>query len=153
MCLANSDLWLPNMILNKQLTNKFRNAQRAMERNMFDRKLQDNIPCSEIRKRTKIIGIRKYAVKQKTRWAGHTARMKDNRWTKRCTEWQPRRGTRSRGRPSRRWKDDTTRKEGTTWNRKATDRRQWKTLMERGVGVGGGEGGGATSYTGLTKPS
>ena len=37
---------------------------------------------------------------------------------------------RSRGRPSRRWQDDITRKEGTTWNRKATDRRQWKTLME-----------------------
>ena len=58
------------------------------------------------------------------------ARMKDNRWTKRCTEWQPRRGKRSRGRPSRRWQDDITEKEGTTWIRKATDRRQWKTLME-----------------------
>ena len=58
------------------------------------------------------------------RWAGHIARMKDNRWTKRCTEWQPRRGKRSRGRPSRRWQDDITRKEGTTWNRKAADRGQ-----------------------------
>ena len=64
------------------------------------------------------------------KWAGHIARMKDNRWTKRCTEWQPRRGKRSRGRPSRRWQDDITEKEGTTWIRKATDRRQWKTLME-----------------------
>ena len=27
---------------------------------------------------------------------GHIARMKNNRWTKRCTEWQPRRGKRSR---------------------------------------------------------
>ena len=56
--------------------------------------------------------------------------MKDNRWTKRCTEGQPRRGKRSRRRPSRRWKDDITRNEGTTWIRKATDRGQWKTLME-----------------------
>ena len=55
--------------------------------------------------------------------------MKDNRWTKRCAEWQSRRGKRSRGRPSRRWQDDITR-EGTTWNRKAKDRRQWKILME-----------------------
>ena len=46
-----------------------------------------------------------------------------NRWTKRCTEWQPRRGKRSRGRPSRRWQDDITEKEGTTWIRKVTDRR------------------------------
>ena len=88
------------------------------------------IPCSEIRKRTKIIDIIEYILKQKWKWAGHIARLKDNRWTKRCTEWQPRRGKRSRGRPSRRWQDDITEKEGTTWIRKATDRRRWKTLME-----------------------
>ena len=67
---------------------------------------------------------------EKWKWTGHIARMKDNRWTKRCTEWQPRRGKRSRGRPSRRWPDGITEKEGTTWIRKATDRRQRKTLME-----------------------
>ena len=66
----------------------------------------------------------------KWRWAGHIERMKDNRWTERCTEWQPRREKISRGRPSRRWQDDRTRKGGTTWNRKATDRGQWKTLIE-----------------------
>ena len=88
------------------------------------------IPCAEIRKRTKIIDIIEYTLKQKWKWAGHIARLKDNRWTRRCTEWQPRRGKRSRGRPSRRWQDDITEKEGTTWIRKATDRRRWKTLME-----------------------
>ena len=74
--------------------------------------------------------IIEYTLKQKWKWAGHIARLKDNRWTRRCTEWQPRRGKRSRGRPSRRWQDDITEKEGTTWIRKATDRRRWKTLME-----------------------
>ena len=59
---------------------------------MLDLKLQDKIPCSEIRKRTNIIDIIEYTLKQKWKWAGHIARMKDNRWTKRCTEWQPRRG-------------------------------------------------------------
>ena len=39
------------------------------------------------------------------------------------------RGKRSRGRQSRKWQDDIARKEGTTWNRKATDRKQWKALM------------------------
>ena len=29
-----------------------------------------------------------------------------------------------------RWQDDIARKEGTTWNRKATDRRQWKASKE-----------------------
>ena len=38
-----------------------------------------------------------------------------------AAQWQPRRGKRSRGRPSRRWQDDITEKEGTTWIRKATD--------------------------------
>ena len=116
--------------LNKQMTNKLRTAQWAMERKMLDLKLKDKIPCAEIRKRTKIIDIIEYTLKQKWKWAGHIARLKDNRWTRRCTEWQPRRGKRSRGRPSRRWQDDITEKEGTTWIRKATDRRRWKTLME-----------------------
>ena len=43
-----------------------------------------------------------YTLKQKWGWAGRIARMKDNRWTKSCTEWQPSRGKRSRGRSSRR---------------------------------------------------
>ena len=43
--------------LNKQMTNKLRTAQRAMDRKLLDLKLQDKIPCSEIRKRTKIIDI------------------------------------------------------------------------------------------------
>ena len=79
--------WSPN----KQLANRLRTAQRAMERKMLDVKLQDKIPRSEIRKRTKIMTT-KNTLKQKWRWAGHIARMKDNRWTKRCTEWQARRG-------------------------------------------------------------
>ena len=116
--------------LNKQMTNTLRTALRAMERKMLDLKLQNKIPCSEISKRTKIIEIIEYTLKQKWEWAGHIARMKDNSWTKRCTEWQPRRGKRSRGRPSRRWQDYITEKEGTTWIRKAIDRRQWRTLME-----------------------
>ena len=93
-----------------------------MERKMLALKLQEKTPCSESRKRTKITDITEYTLKQKRRRAAHIARMKDNRWTKRCTEWQPMRGKRSRGQP--------TRKERTTWIRKATDRGQWKALME-----------------------
>ena len=77
---------------NDQWTNKLRTAQRAIEKKMLDLKLQDKIPGSEIRKRTKIIDIIEYTLKQKWRWAGHIARMKNSRWTKRCTEWRPRRG-------------------------------------------------------------
>ena len=74
--------------------------------------------------KTKIIDTIEYILKQKWSWEEHIARMKGNRRTKRCTMWQPRR------RPSRGWQDDTARKEGATWNRKANDRGQWKALME-----------------------
>ena len=50
--------------LNKQLTNKLRTAQRAMERKMLGRKLHCKVPCSQIRKRTKMIDIIEYTVKQ-----------------------------------------------------------------------------------------
>ena len=43
--------------INKQMTNKLRTAQRAMERKTLGLKLQNKIPCSEIRKKTKIIDI------------------------------------------------------------------------------------------------
>ena len=98
--------------LKKQLTNKLRTAQRSMERRMLNLKLQDKIPCSENRKRTKTFGIVEYTLKQKWRWAGHIAGMKDSRWTKHCTEWRIRRGTRSRGRPNRKWQYDKARKGG-----------------------------------------
>ena len=39
-----------------------------------------------------------YICKMKWRWAGHVARMTDNRWTIRSTEWTPRDGRRSVGR-------------------------------------------------------
>ena len=65
--------------LNEQLTNKQRRAQRATERNMFVN-VQDKIAYSEIRKRTKIVDIIDYTLKQKWRWAGHIAIMKDIRW-------------------------------------------------------------------------
>ena len=54
----------------------------------------------------------------------------DNRWTKRYTEWQPRRGKRSRGRPSRSCQDDIAKKEGTIWKWKALGKRHWKALMK-----------------------
>ena len=38
---------------------------------MLDLKLQDKIPCSEVRKRTNIFDIIEYTLKQKWRWAGH----------------------------------------------------------------------------------
>ena len=72
---------------------------------MLNVKLQDKIPCLEIRKRTKIIDIIEYILKRNWRWVAHIARMKDQTLhrgptkereeikgtTKQKTTWQGRR--------------------------------------------------------------
>ena len=91
---------------------------------MFGLELQDKIPCSEIGKRTNIIDIIECTLKQKWRWAGNIARMKDNKWTKRRHRVATKEREEIRGRPSRRWQDYIAREEGITWNRKTTARGQ-----------------------------
>ena len=112
------------MLLRYPLVSLKVNRSKSNGRKRLGLTLQDKIPCAEIRKRTHILDIIENTLKPKWRWAGNIARMKDNRWTKRYTEWQPRRGKRARRRPRRRWQDDITRKERTTRSRKATDRGQ-----------------------------
>ena len=90
----------------------------------------DRIPNSTIRDKTKVDDILKVMASTKWKRAGHVARMNDNRWTVRCTEWQVRKGKRSRGRPRRRWHDDIQHWQGATWSRKARDRQQWRELAE-----------------------
>ena len=82
---------------------------------MLGIKLIDKIPNLEIREKTKVNDIIEEITKLKWKWAGHVARMKDNRWTIRCTEWQVRDGKRSRGRPKRRWRDDIQQWLRATW--------------------------------------
>ena len=79
MCLAKMTYGYQTWSLNKQLTIKLRTDQKAMERKILGLKLQEKIPCSEIRKRTEIIDIIEYTLKQKWTLARRIARMKDNR--------------------------------------------------------------------------
>ena len=67
-----------------------------------------------------------YVTNTKWKWAGHIARMKDNRWTIKSTEWHIK-GVRSVGRPKRRWRDGTVGQQGTVWTRIAKDRESWTT--------------------------
>ncbi|GFS26842.1 endonuclease-reverse transcriptase [Elysia marginata] len=80
--------------MTKAVGQKLRVAQRAMERKMFGLKLTDKISCKEIRNKTQVSDIAQYIAKQKWKWAGHVARLQENRWTLRVTEWQPRNGKR-----------------------------------------------------------
>ena len=73
---------------------------------MLNVKLNDRIRDTIIRQRTRVTDIVQYLTNTKWKWAGHIARMKDNRWTIRSTEWQIK-GVRSVGRPKRRWREMT----------------------------------------------
>ena len=92
MCLANMTHVCQTWSINKELTNKQRTSQRAVDRKMLNLKLQEKVPYLEVRKRTNIVDIIDYTPKQKWNWAGCIARMKNNRWIKCCTEWQPGKG-------------------------------------------------------------
>ena len=85
--------------INTRTEKILRIAQRAMERSMLKITIRDRKSSLWIRKQTKIKDIIKYIKQQKRRWAGHIARRKDNRWSKRIMEWCPLDCKRSRKKP------------------------------------------------------
>lgn len=116
--------------LTKQLERKLRCAQRAMERIMLGVTLRDRKRATWIREQTRIEDIIVQIKKKKWTWAGHVVRRTDNRWTTRATEWTPRDGSRSRGRPLVRWRDEIRKFAGKEWTREAQDRSGWKAMGE-----------------------
>ena len=66
--------------LTKVTTQRLRTAQRAMDRKMLKAQWKDKIPCREIRAKTNIKEVVKFAAKQKWKWAGHVARLKGITW-------------------------------------------------------------------------
>ena len=105
-------------------------AQRKMERIMLGITLRDHKRNTSIRHQTRvndIIDVTKTGIHG---WVGHIARFKDNRWTKRATEWTPREWTRWQGRPKTRWRDSLIRHLGPAWPRIARDRRLWRQFRE-----------------------
>ena len=116
--------------LTKDLVQKIEVCQRKMERKILGIKQIEKTPNKTIREKTGISDTLEVITKTRWKWAGHVARMNDNRWTVRCTEWQVRNGKRSRGRPRRRWRDDLQQWQGATWSRAAKDRQHWRNLAE-----------------------
>ena len=64
----------------------------------------------------------------KWRWAGHIARLTDDHWTLRSTEWQPSTNKKRRGRQRCRWRDELTSYRGAAWMQEAQNRRKWRML-------------------------
>ncbi len=82
----------------KELEKKLRSAQRGMERRLLGITWRDIKRASFIREQTKVEDILMTIENKKWTWAGHIMRRRDNRWTMRVTEWQPRNGRRNQGR-------------------------------------------------------
>jgi hypothetical protein len=116
--------------ITNELIGKVQVFQRTAERSMLGIKLLDKIKSVDIRKKTKIIDAAELICRLKWRWAGHTARTTDGRWSEHMLHWYPRDGQRARGRPRRRWRDDIAAVAGVTWTRLATDRNTWHTMEE-----------------------
>ena len=66
----------------------------------------------------------------KWQWAGHIARMNDNRWTKCVTEWIPLDGQRKRVKPRTRWDDEIIKSISVNWISKAQNRKLWRRYGE-----------------------
>ena len=106
--------------------------QRAHERIMLGITWRDRKTAEWVRQKTKVKDILETIRKLKWNWAGHVARMTDNRWTSRTTFWTPRGYTRNRGRQKTRWRDDLEQHQQ-LWHRTAQDRNQWKNLGKASI--------------------
>ncbi len=68
-------------------------------------------------------------IKNKKRtWAGHIMQRRDNRWTTKVTEWQPRNGRRSQDKQRVRWRGEIRAFAGTSWSSLTSDRERWRML-------------------------
>lgn len=113
-----------------KLKHKLIICQRGLERSMLKIRKLDKVRHTKIRSITKATNALSYAQKLKWKWAGHVARLKDERWTKKVTFWKGPLGKRSKGRPLTRWEDEIIRAAGPNWQEKAQDRDKWTFLEE-----------------------
>lgn len=113
-----------------KIQNRLKVTQRSMERSMLNITRKDRIKNELIREKTRVSDVVEAALKIKWKWAGHVARMKEDRWAKRVTEWIPLDSIRRKGRPLSRWKDAVTGLCGTLWQRSAQNKKGWQNLGE-----------------------
>ena len=129
VCLAKNGLWLPNMVSQETTDKQTENCSGSIGEENVNLNLQDKMHRDQEKNKD---NWHNTPWNLKWKWAGYIAKMKDSRLTKYCTRapsGNQGEAKRSRGRPSR-WQDDIASKEGTTWNRIAAHRGQWKALME-----------------------
>ena len=100
---------------------------------------QDHISNTEILQRSRLFGIEAYIMQCQLRWAGHVARMSDERIPKQLLFSELCEGVRARGRPVLRFKDTLKSAlsacsiEPSTWPTYATDRSSWRAKTWQGI--------------------
>ena len=109
---------------------KLQVCQRAMERSMLGITRKDRWRNRAIRELTKITDVMERAKNLKWSWAGHLARCRDDRWSRRITEWIPLDGKRRPGGQRKRWSDEISQECGRSWPRLARDRELWRRKWE-----------------------
>ncbi len=114
--------------LTKKFERKLRSAQMGMERRMLGITWRDRKQASWIREETKVEDILVTIKNKKWTWAGYVMGRRDNRWTTRVTEWQPRNYRRNQGRQRVRWRDGIRVVTGPTWSSLTSDRERWRML-------------------------
>lgn len=113
-----------------KVRNKLVTCQRGIERSMLNLKKLHRIRHTKIRQATKVKDGLEFALTQKWKWAGHVARLQDQRWTKRITQWEGPLGKRKRGRPKARWEDEIRKITGPNWMEIAQCRDSWNSMEE-----------------------
>ncbi|CAG9840644.1 unnamed protein product [Diabrotica balteata] len=111
----------------KENMEKIAKTERSMERQMLNIKLSDKKRNEWISNKTKVKDVSTQVAKLKWKFAGHTLRQKDERWTKTIIHWRPWNHKRKRGRPqTMRWSDDLKKHAGSKWMQIAQNREAWK---------------------------
>ena len=118
--------------LTVQNLNKIKVAQNSIERSMLNLKIKDKVKLSHIKNQLcENINAVNHVRKLKWKWAGHVARLKDDRWTHKTTFWYLTHMKRKQGRQATRWSDDINNFLATkNFQKIASDRKEWDRLQE-----------------------
>ena len=117
--------------LTKLAQNKLAAPHTKMERRMLNITYTDRNTNIWARERTQVIYIINNVRKMKWSRAGHTNRIKDDRWTSRVTTWIPYDKKRRQLRPAKRLRNDLDKYwSDTIWQRTAQGRLTWRRHAE-----------------------
>lgn len=116
--------------LTQRQIQRLKNTHNSMLRSILGIRLKDKINIKTIKAKTGAKSIGYKIKKLKLKYAGHLARGDPEKWSYRCTMWDPKYQKRKRGRPATRWMDEILRYLGPCWAQTARERERWRKVTE-----------------------